>query len=85
MSSRPPCCTPSSTSEILIDVDKLGFNYRMSELHAAIGIIQLKKFNKFLKKRSINFKYLEQKLKKLKNVFVVPNLVVHTTILGRYR
>ena len=58
----------------LYDVDKLGFNYRMSELHAAIGIIQLKKFKNFLKKRSINFKYLEQKLRKLKNVFVVPNL-----------
>ena len=54
----------------------------MGELHAAIGIIQLKKFNKFLKKRSINFKYLEQKLKKLKNVFVVPNL--NTNIKGSF-
>ena len=30
----------------------LGYNYRMSELHAALGNSQLKKINKFLKKRN---------------------------------
>ena len=27
----------------LYDVDQLGFNYRMSELHASLGVIQIKK------------------------------------------
>ena len=49
----------------LYNVDQLGFNYRMSELHAAIGVAQLKKFKGFLTKRSLNFKYLENKLKDL--------------------
>ena len=61
----------------LYDVDQLGFNYRMSELHASLGIIQIKKFNSFLQKRSFNFKYLESKLKKLKEIFIVPNLKGH--------
>ncbi len=33
------------------DVKKLGFNYRMTELHAAMGLLQLQKYNNFLKKR----------------------------------
>ena len=40
------------------DCNLLGFNYRMSELHAAIGIEQLKKIKFFIKKRKINFNYL---------------------------
>tara|TARA_B100000965_G_scaffold406818_1_gene449146 strand:+ start:16885 stop:18027 length:1143 start_codon:yes stop_codon:yes gene_type:complete len=58
----------------LYNVDQLGFNYRMSELHAAIGVAQLKKFKGFLTKRSLNFKYLENKLKDLKHISIVPNL-----------
>ena len=57
----------------LYDVDQLGFNYRMSELHAALGIVQLRKFKFFLSKRSINFRYLEKKLKYIKEISVIPN------------
>ena len=32
----------------LYDVDQLGFNYRMSELHASLGVIQINKFKRFL-------------------------------------
>ena len=37
------------------DVKKLGFNYRMTELHAAMGLLQLQKYNilKKLAKRYI--------------------------------
>ena len=49
----------------------------MSELHASLGVIQIKKFNSFLQKRSFNFKYLESKIKKLKEIFIVPNLKGH--------
>jgi UDP-4-amino-4,6-dideoxy-N-acetyl-beta-L-altrosamine transaminase len=33
------------------EMQYLGFNYRLSDVHAALGISQLKKLNKFLKKR----------------------------------
>lgn len=31
--------------------EKLGFNYRMSEIHAAIGLVQLKKLDRYVKER----------------------------------
>ena len=46
------------------DVDRLGYNFRMSEVSAAIGSIQLSKLKKFLKMRSNNSK----KLRKLLNL-----------------
>ena len=47
----------------MYDVVELGFNYRMSEIHAAIGIEQLKKLPNFLKSRKRNFEILEESLK----------------------
>lgn len=47
----------------IYDATALGFNYRMSEIHAAIGLNQIKKLNSFLKKRKSNFNYLKNKLK----------------------
>lgn len=46
----------------LYDALELGFNYRMSEIHAAIGVEQIKKFKNFLKKRRENFLELEKRL-----------------------
>ena len=46
----------------LYNVSVLGFNYRMSELHAAIGCEQIKKINKFLEIRKNNFLYLKKLL-----------------------
>ena len=53
------------------DCVTLGFNYRMSELNAAIGIEQVKKVLSFLKKRKQNFDRLSFLLKNLKNVRVI--------------
>jgi perosamine synthetase len=44
------------------DVADLGLNYRMSEIHAAIGIEQLKKVPHFLCRRAENYKDLSQGL-----------------------
>lgn len=44
------------------DVEALGFNYRMSEIHAALGITQLKKFDAFLAQRKTNYMSLAQSL-----------------------
>ena len=55
----------------IYDVVELGFNYRMSEIHAVIGIEQLKKFPLFLKKRISNFNYYIKNLSKLKNIEIL--------------
>ncbi|MBN8568404.1 MAG: DegT/DnrJ/EryC1/StrS family aminotransferase [Ignavibacteria bacterium] len=54
------------------DTIDLGFNYRMSEIHAAIGIEQLKKLPSFLAKRKRNFEILEETLSSCKKIRVIP-------------
>jgi len=46
-------------------VTRLGHNYRMSEIAAAIGIAQLGKLSSFLERRRRNARYLSGKLKDL--------------------
>jgi dTDP-4-amino-4,6-dideoxygalactose transaminase len=55
----------------LYDAVNLGFNYRMSEIHAAIGVEQLKKLPTFLKKREINFNFLFNRLKNLNDIKIL--------------
>ena len=45
------------------DVVDLGYNYRMSEVHAAIGIEQMTKLPSFLEKRKANFNLLASLLR----------------------
>ena len=44
------------------DMMELGFNYRMSELHAALGISQLKRIDSFIEKRKDIVKFYLNKL-----------------------
>ena len=44
-----------------------GFNFRMTEMQAAVGIVQLKKLKKILYLKERNFKIIEKKKKKKKN------------------
>lgn len=46
----------------LYDVDLLGYNYRMNEIQAAIGVEQLKKVDSFLAQRAKNAKVLREAL-----------------------
>jgi len=43
--------------------DELGYNFRMTDIHAAIGLAQLKKLEKFNAQRQANAKFLSQNLK----------------------
>lgn len=49
----------------IYDVTMLGFNYRMSEVHAAIGIEQVKRMEGFLTKRRKNYDTLSSGLREL--------------------
>lgn len=43
--------------------DELGFNFRMTDVHAAIGLEQLKKLDKFNQSRRLNAAFLDAHLK----------------------
>lgn len=50
--------------------DILGYNFRMTEMAAAIGIEQLKKLEKFNRQRIKNAEYLSRKLSKIDGIIV---------------
>ena len=54
------------------DVVDLGFNYRMSEIHAAIGVEQVKKLPAFLARRADNHRRLSERLGTVNGFRVLP-------------
>ena len=52
----------------IYDVTMLGFNYRMNEIEAAIGIEQIKRLDFFLKKRKENYEFLSKELKNVSEI-----------------
>ncbi len=50
------------------EVTGLGFNYRMNEIEAAMGIVQLTRMPAFLKARKENYRVLESALKEIDEV-----------------
>ena len=52
------------------DVTMLGYNYRMNEIQAAIGIEQLKRMDIFLEKREINYRALEKGLNEIDEIIL---------------
>lgn len=57
----------------------VGYNFKITDIQAAIGVSQLKKLPKFLDKRKNNAKYLLNKLKDLEKYFILPKIVKGTT------
>lgn len=55
------------------DVDQLGYNYRMNEIEAAVGLCQLERLDKHQKIRERNYKVLYNKLKELDKIKVFPD------------
>lgn len=51
----------------------LGYNFRMNDISAAIGIEQLKKLDGFNKKRQENARYMDSKLSDI-NGIIIPNV-----------
>ena len=62
----------------------LGFNYRMSEIHAAIGIAQLAKLDQFLAIRQRNFLMLQNGIKDMPKLTVVPQVYDQQTTSTYY-
>ena len=53
----------SSKPYLLPDFKMLGFNYRMTDLQAAVGLIQLSKLSQFIQKRQVWGDYYTENLK----------------------
>ena len=65
--------TPGERTEPgVYDAPTLGFNYRMSELHAAIGVEQMKRVDDFLAARKRNFAALSAALSGIEGVEQLP-------------
>ena len=54
----------------MYDVSILGYNYRMNEIQAAIGIEQLKRMNDFFQKRKENFETLMSGLSDIDEIYL---------------
>lgn len=52
------------------DVVELGYNYRMDDIHAAIGLVQLDKIEADLAKRAIVRKWYIEKLKSIEGIII---------------
>ena len=50
----------------------LGYNLKMSDMQAAVGLAQIKKAQSFHKKRNNNFNLLYSKLIKFNKIFILP-------------
>ena len=55
----------SAKPYLLPDFNKLGFNYRMSDLQAAVGLVQLEKLNSFIQERQHWADYYTESLKSI--------------------
>lgn len=50
----------------------VGYNLKLTDMQAAVGLAQLQKINNFIEKRRKNFLYLQTNLKKFTNYFILP-------------
>ena len=49
---------------------QIGYNLKITDIQAAIGLAQLRKIDKFKKKRQLNYLHLKQKLHKYEKYFI---------------
>ncbi len=58
----------------IYDAIELGFNYRMSEIHASIGLIQIEKMKRFIDLRKKNFNYFKKRIKSNNEIYILDSL-----------
>jgi CDP-4-dehydro-6-deoxyglucose reductase, E1 len=57
----------------------IGYNLKLTDMQAAIGVAQLKKLDQFIKQRNKNFQFLHQKLQPLEKYLSLPTSAENAT------
>lgn len=57
----------------------IGYNLKVTDMQAAVGVAQLKKLPEFIEKRRANFDYLTQRLSELQDFIVLPQATPGST------
>jgi dTDP-4-amino-4,6-dideoxygalactose transaminase len=55
------------------DIKEFGFNYRLSDINCALGISQLKKINKFIKRRKAIYNFYKKEFQKFSDTVKIIN------------
>jgi dTDP-4-amino-4,6-dideoxygalactose transaminase len=74
--------TDDYTDEDLVNI--IGYNFRMTELHAAIAYIQTKKHDKINEIRKENYFYLINGIKELFSDYLIPQNITHINSFFAY-
>jgi CDP-6-deoxy-D-xylo-4-hexulose-3-dehydrase len=56
----------------------IGYNMKMTDMQAAVGVTQLKKLPGFIEKRKANFARLKEGLRELEEFFILPEATAHS-------
>jgi CDP-6-deoxy-D-xylo-4-hexulose-3-dehydrase len=56
----------------------VGYNLKMTDMQAAVGVAQLDKLPEFIQKRRENFDFLHEKLQDLQDVLILPEASPHS-------
>jgi aminotransferase in exopolysaccharide biosynthesis len=64
--------TQAKVDEMYSVHDMVGYNYRMTNIQAALGLAQLEQLESFIETKKENFKYYQEKIKEIRGLKLMP-------------
>ena len=62
--------------------DVIGYNFKTMEFQAALGVLQLNRFDEIIKTRQNNLKYMNSRLERYSDIFILPKYSVNYSYLA---